>query len=430
MNTFLQDARYALRMLFKSPGFTLIAIITLALGIGANTAIFSVVYVSLLRPLPYAHSEKLVTLAESRLATSEDAFNVCYPDFNDWKKMTRSFQSLTAYGFDAFTFSGNGDPKNIFATQVLPNFFSTLGVKPMLGRDFVDGEDKHDGPYVVILSYATWRSDFGGDPNVIGRNYRVDNNPVTIVGVLPKSFEFAPTGQSSAMWVPMHVEGDLVTRRSLRWMNVIARIAPGTTAKQAQADLDTVTAQLDREYPGPNANIHVVMASLRDKIVGQVRPLLLILTGTVAFVLLIACANLANLLMARSVGRQKEFAIRAAMGATRIDLIRQLLTESLMLSFLGAAAGILVAQWGVSALIAAIPVPILQSLPYLSDAGLNFPVLLFLLCVTVLTGVVFGLAPGVAVAESSVGEILKEDSRGATSGTHARLRNAFVTAEI
>jgi putative ABC transport system permease protein len=430
MNTLMQDARYAIRMLVKSPGFTLIAILTLALGIGANTAIFSVVYVALLRPLPYSHSDQLVTLAESRLPTSEDAFNVSYPDLRDWEKMTRSFESLTSYGFDAFTFSGNGDPKNVFATQVLPNFFSTLGVKPMLGRDFVDGEDKHDGPYVVILSYGTWRSDFGGDPNVIGRTYRIDNNPVTVIGVLPKSFEFAPAGQSSAMWVPMHAEGDLVTRRSLRWMNVIARFAPGTTAKKAQADLDAVTAQLDREYPGPNANIHVVMAGLREKIVGQVRPLLLILTGTVAFVLLIACANLANLLMARSVGRQKEFAIRAAMGATRIDLIRQLLTESLMLSFLGAAAGILVAQWGVSALIAAIPVPILQSLPYLSDAGLDLPVLVFLLGVTVLTGVVFGLAPGLAVAESPVGEILKEDSRGATSGTHARSRNAFVTGEI
>ena len=430
MNAFLQDARYALRMLLKSPGFTLIAIITLALGIGANAAIFSVVYVSLLRPLPYSHPDQLVTLAESRLPTSEDAFNVSYPDLMDWRKMTHSFQSLTAYGFDAFTFYGNGDPKNVFAAQVLPNFFSTLGVKPMLGRDFVDGEDKPGGPYVVILSYGTWRSDFGGDPNIIGRTYRIDNNPVTIIGVLPKAFEFAPAGRSSAMWIPLHAESDLVERRSLRWLNAIARFAPGTTAKHAQAELDAVTAQLDREYPGPNANIHVVMTSLREKIVGQVRPLLLIFTGTVAFVLLIACANLANLLIARSVGRQKEFAIRAAMGATRIDLIRQLLTESLMLSFLGAAAGILVAQWGVSALIAAIPVPILQSLPYLSDAGLNLPVLLFLVCVTVLTGVIFGLAPGLAVAESSVGEILKEDSRGATSGTHARLRNAFVTGEI
>jgi putative ABC transport system permease protein len=430
MNAFLQDARYALRMLLKSPGFTLIAIITLALGIGANAAIFSVVYVSLLCPLPYSHPNQLVTVAESRLPTGEDAFNVSYPDLMDWRKMTRSFQSLTAYSFDAFTFSGNGDPKNVFASQVLPNFFSTLGVKPMLGRDFVDGEDKPDGPHVVILSYGTWRSDFGGDPNVIGRTYRIDNNPVTIIGVLPKAFEFAPAGQSSAMWIPLHAESDLVERRSLRWLNAIARFVPGTTAKHAQAELDAVTAQLDREYPGPNANIHVVMTSLREKIVGQVRPLLLILTGTVAFVLLIACANLANLLMARSVGRQKEFAIRAAMGATRIDLIRQLLTESLMLSFLGAAAGILVAQWGVSALIAAIPVSILQSLPYLSDAGLNLPVLLFLVCVTVLTGVIFGLAPGLAVAESSVGEILKEDSRGATSGTHARLRHAFVTGEI
>ncbi|MGB9402822.1 MAG: ABC transporter permease [Candidatus Acidiferrales bacterium] len=430
MNALLQDVTYALRILRKSPGFTLVAILTLALGIGANAAIFSVVYVALLRPLPFAHPDRLVTLAESRSPTNDDAFNVSYPDLKDWRKMTHSFQSLTAYSFDAFTFSGNGDPKNVFAVQVLPNFLSTLGVKPMLGRDFVDGEDTADGPHVVILDYATWRSDFGGDPNVIGRSYRIDNNSVTVVGVLPKGFQFAPAGISSSMWVPFHVEGDLVERRSLRWLSVVARLAPGVSARQAQAEMDAVTAQLDREYPGPNASIHIVMAGLREQIVGKIRPLLLILLGAVAFVLLIACANLANLLMARSVGRQKEFAIRAALGATRGDLIRQLLTESLILSFLGAAAGILVAQWGVSVLVGAIPVSQLGSMPYLSEASINIPVLLFLLGAAVLTGVVFGLAPGLAVAQSPVGEILKEETRGATSATHARLRNTFVISEI
>src|SRR5208282_1313863 len=262
------------------------------------------------------------------------------------------------------------------------------------GRDFVDGEDAPDGPHVAILTYSMWRTEFGADPNVIGRSYRLDNNSATIVGVLPRDFEFAPAGIASSLWVPMHAQGDLVTRRSLRWLNVIARLAPGVTAKQAQSEMDTIGSQLAREYPKENAAVHVVMIGLRETIVGQIRPLILILFGTVAFVLLIACANLANLLMTRSIGRQREFAIRSALGATRGDLIRQMLTESLLLSFLGAAAGMVLAPWGVTILVAAIPDAQVQAMPYLRDASTNLPVLLFLLGVTVFTGVLFGLAPG------------------------------------
>jgi putative ABC transport system permease protein len=432
MNTLRNDITYALRMLRKSPGFTFVAILTLALGIGANTAIFSVVYVSLLRPLPYSHPEQLVALGEGRTAdeNANDAANSSYPDYQDWKHMAKSFQSLTAYGFDAFTFSGNGDPKNVFAMQISPNFLSTLGVKPILGRDFVEGEDQPDGPHVAILSYANWQSEFGADPHVIGRSYRLDDKTATIVGVLPREFEFAPAGISSGLWVPMHAQGDTATRRSLRWLNVIARVAPGVSAKQVRAEMVAITAQLAREYPVQDAAVHVGIKGLREKIVGQIRPLLLILLGTVALVLLIACANLANLLLARSIGRQKEFAIRAALGATRMDLVRQMLTESALLSFLGAAAGILIAQWGVSALISAIPDAQLQTMPYLRDASTNLPVLLFLVAVTALTGLIFGLAPGFAIARTPVGKILKDESRGATSSTHAGLRNAFVAAEI
>src|SRR5580692_1129717 len=221
MNATWQNLRYALRMLVKNPGFTIVAVLTLALGIGANTAIFSTVYSALLKPLPYHQSDRLVTIGEGRNQTKEAnesvSSNASNPDFQDWKKMTRSFEALAGYGFDAFTLVGNGEPKNVFATQTTPNFFRTLGVKPALGRDFIDGEDLSDGPHVVILTNGFWRSDFGGDPGIIGRTIRLDGKPVTIVGVLPREFQFAPSN-AFPLWVPMHATGDLVTRRSLRWL--------------------------------------------------------------------------------------------------------------------------------------------------------------------------------------------------------------------
>lgn len=430
MGTILQDFRHAARMLFKSPGFTAVAIVTLALGIGANTAIFSVVYVSLLRPLPYHQPDRLLVLGETRQDQGDDGFSSSFPDFLDWSRTAKSFQSLAGYGFDAFTLSGNGEPKNVFATQVTTNFFRTLGVKPMLGRDFAEGEDVSDGPHVAILSYSAWHTEFGGDPNVVGRTYRLDDKPAIIVGVLPRDFEFAPSNIAGNLWVPLHPEGDALTRRSLRWLSVVGRLTPGLSPAQAHAEMDAISAQLARAYPKYNASIHVVMKSLRDRIVGAIQPLLLILFGTVSFVLLIACANLANLLMTRSIGRQREFAIRTALGAGRAALIRQLLTESLLLAVLGAAAGIILAQWGVNALVSSIPDTQLQSMPFLRDTSTNLPVLLFLLAITVFTGIVFGLAPGITVSKASVGEILKDETRGGTSRSHTRMRNAFVVGEI
>jgi len=430
MNSLLQDFRYAARVLFKSPGFAAVAILTLALGIGANTAIFSVVYVSLLRPLPYQQPDRLITLGESR-GPGDDGNVASYPDFLDWKRSAKSYQSLAGYGFGAYTLFGNGEPRNVFVTQVTSNFFSTLRVKPALGRDFVDGDYTSDGPRVAILSYASWRTDFGANPDIVGRVYRMDDKTVTIVGVLPRVFEFAPSSIASGFWLPVHPEGDLLTRRSLRWFNVLARLAPGVSLVQARAEMDSITAQLARAYPKEGASIHVAMQSLRDKVVGTIRPLLLVLFGTVGFVLLIACANLANLLLTRSIGRQKEFAVRAALGAGRARLICQLLAESLLLAGLGAVAGILLAQWGVNVLIAAIPDTLLQSMPFLRDASTNIPVLLFVLAITVFTVAIFGLAPGFIVSRSaSVGDILKDESRGGTSSTYVRLSNAFVVGEI
>jgi len=417
---------YAMRMMRKNPGFTAVAALTLALGIGANTAIFSIVYAALLRPLPYQRPDNLFTLGESR-SQSTPYSNTSYPDFLDWTKSVKSFISLAAYSGDAYVMNIGGEPKMTLAGQATPNFFGTLGVKPALGRDFRGDEQQSDGPHVVMLTDAFWRSEFGADPNVVGRTIRLDSNAVTIVGVLPANFEFAP--RNSPIWVPMHPADDLLTRRSLRWTNVIGRLAPGVSPEQARAEMSGITARLAQEYPKEDGALLFRMGSLRDGIVGQIRPLLLVLLGSVGFVLLITCANVANLLMTRSVARRKEFAVRSALGATRGDLLSQTLAESLLLSSIGGAAGLIAARWGVDLLIAAIPESQFQAMPFLRHAGINSMVLAFLLSVAVLTAILFGIAPGLAASKWTLNDSLKDEARG-TSGRQTRLRSALVMIEI
>jgi putative ABC transport system permease protein len=431
MGTLLQNLRYAIRSLRNSPGFALVVVLTLALGIGANTAIFSVVYSALLRPLPYRETGRLLHLGESRnqFDNSTDGAQASYPDYLDWKHASKSIQEFAGYSGDGFTFAANGEPKNIFAIQVTPSFFSTLGVKPAMGRDFVEEEMNPDGPQVTILTDGFWRTELGADPNVIGRVVHLDGKPVTIVGVLPRRFEFAP-GNSAPIWVPIHQSGDSITRRSLRWLSVFGRIAPGVSPDHVRTEMQGINAQLSQEHPKENSATFFVMEPLTDKIVGKVRPILLILLGAVGFVLLITCANVANLLMTRSIGRRKEFAVRLALGASRTSLLWQLLTESLLLSTIGAAVGLVGAQWGVNLLVAAIPESQLQVMPYLREAGINLPVLLFLCAITMLTGILFGLAPGLEASHGSLNDVLKNETRGGTSAGHARLRNTLVVAEI
>jgi predicted permease len=431
MGTLLQNSRYAIRMLRNSPGFAVVVVLTLALGIGANTAIFSVVYSALLRPLPYREPGKLFHLGESRAQNdnSTNGAQASYPDYLDWKRTAKTVESFAAYSGDAFTLAANGEPKNTFAAQVTPSFFSTLGVKPALGRDFLEDEMRSDGPHVTILTDALWRTEFGGDPNIVGRIIHLDGKPATIVGVLPREFEFAPAN-SAPLWVPIHQTGDPITRRSLRWLSVFGRLAPGVSPDQVRAEMVSINTQLAREYPKENSATFFVMESLTERIAGKIRPILLILLGAVGFVLLITCGNVANLLMTRSIGRRKELAVRSALGASRASLLSQLLTESLLLSFIGAGVGLLGAQWGVNLLVAAIPETQLQAMPYLRNAGINLPVLAFLCGVTVFTGILFGLAPGLEASRTSLNDILKDESRGGTSTGHARLRNTLVIAEI
>ena len=431
----LHDLRYGFRMLRNNPGFSVVAILTLALGIGANTAIFSVVYAALMRPLPYWQPNLLITLGEVRpqegKSTELDtrSWNASYPDYLDWTHQSKSFQSLAGFSGDGFTLHGAGEPEMVFGVQASINFFSTLGVKPFLGRDFATGEDIAAGPKVAILTYGSWIRRFGRDEHVLGRSIQLDDKSVSIIGVLPREFEFAPRGNAE-IWVPLHIEKDLVSRRSLRWMPVIGRLAPGVTPQQARSELNSINAGLTAAYPKENGAIQIVMVPLRHRIVGQVQPLLLILFGAVGFVLLIACANVANLLLARAAGRRREFSIRAALGAPRSRLISQLLVETMMLAAAGGALGLLLAEWGSSLLIAAIPEQLLDSAPFLRDTHANFAVLTFLCAAVIFTGVAFGLVPALQISHGREGETLKEEGRASAGGMRARLRSILVMAEI
>ncbi len=429
----IQDLRYALRVLRKAPGFTAVAVLTLALGIGANTAIFSVLYAALLRPLPYAHANRLVTLNEARSVVQDPYWESSYPNYQDWAKQSKTFESMAAFTFDGFVFRSSSGSQLVPGGQATTNFFSTLGVTPMLGHDFSAAEDiAANEPKVALLTYGFWQEQFGGDPNIVGRSIQLDNTSVTIIGVLPRNFEFAPLGNTQ-IWVPLHLGVDLANRaerRSFRWLRVIGRLAPGVTAVQARAEMDGISARLAAAYPQANADLHIHMVPLRERIVGQVQPVLLILFGAVGFVLLIACANVANLTMVRAAGRGREFAIRAALGASFSRLVSQLLTESLILAIAGGALGLLVAHWGTSLLVAAIPQQLLYSMPFLRDTQLNAVILAFLCGLAVLTGILFGLAPALQLSRERVGEALKEETRVAAGGSHTHFRDALVVIEI
>src|SRR5579875_153502 len=431
MGTLGQDIRYSLRMLRKNPGFTAVTVITLALAIGANTAIFSAVYPVLLRPLPFRKPERLVTLGERRHQPGCCSYIASYPDFLDWKRSAKSFQSLAGFAYDIFTLTGNGEPKTMFAAMVTTNFFTTLGVRPVLGRDFVAGEDLPAGvgPTVALLSYKLWRSDFASDPTVLGRILHLDGKPVTVIGILPRNFEFDPAG-NALIWVPMHLNSFEATARGARWLHAIGRLAPGVTLSRAHAERGAINAQLVHEYPAENAGVIVNVAPLREEIVGHIRPLLLVLFAAVGFVLLIACANVANLLMSRSLDRRREFAIRSALGASRLHLLLQLLIESLLLSVMGAVIGFLAAALGVWLLVRSIPAIQLIEMPYLENVGISFPVLSFVCGITVLTALLFGIGPGLSVSQTPITDVLKDESRGGTSGSRARMRNILVIGEI
>jgi putative ABC transport system permease protein len=417
----MRDLQYGVRMLLKNPGFTIVAVFVLALGIGANSAIFSVVNAVLLRPLPYAQPDRLVIMWEK--ATTQDT-SVSYPNYVDWRDQNQVFEQIAAFRRDSFNLIGAGEPERLSGRMISASFFRTLGVKPLKGRDFLAEEDRAGASRVVILNYGFWQRRFGSDPNIVGKEVSLNNQSYTVVGIMPADYRF---GVETDIFVPLGLfEERFKERGSHPGLYVIGRLKPGVTEEQGRAEMDTIQARLGQQYPDTNANRRTHIESLYEDTVKDVRPALLVLLGAVGFVLLIACANVANLLLARSAARQKEIAIRTALGASRWRVIRQLLTESVLLSILGGALGLLIAFWGMDLLTSAVPP---DSVPRLDSAAMDSRVLSFTMLVSIMTGIIFGLAPAWQGSKTDLNESLKEGDRGST-GTRHRVRGALVISEV
>jgi putative ABC transport system permease protein len=424
MNTLLQDLRYGARMLMKKPGFTLIAVITLALGIGANTAIFSVVNAALLRPLPFAEPDRLSLLREANIKRNLPSFSVSVPNYVSWQEQSQTFEQLAAWKLQGVNLTGRNEPVRLEGAAVSGSLFSLLGVKPALGRDFLPEEDQPLGRRAVIISYGLWERRFGRDPNLIGQGLALDGVIHTVIGIAPSGFDFPPGAE---IWASL--AADLANEdRGNKWLTVIGRLKPGVTLQQAQTELTTIAQRLEQQFPATNRDWSVRLETLYDSIITkETRRALLILLGAVGFLLLIACANVASLSLARATGRASEMAIRAALGASRWRISRQLLTESMLLALVGGGAGVLLGLWSVDLLRAASP----ENTPRLDEIGIDGWVLGFTLAVSLLTGVLFGLAPALQSARVDLQESLKEGGRTlATGGARSLLRRGLVAGEL
>ena len=427
MHKLLQDLRYATRTLVKKPGFVLVAVVTLALGIGGSTAIFTVVNSALLRGLPYRSSNELYHLWER---TPQKEFNrreFSYPDYQDYQQNS-VFTGLAGYTGGGAILSGSGEPESVPAARASANFFSVLGVDPIVGRTFQDGEDKPGGPKVTILTYGLWQRKFGGDPNAVGKQLTINGESYTVIGVLPQTFQFAL--RPADLWLPYQPTPNQLSRRFMHGTNLIGRLKPGVSANQAQSELSVIASRIEQQFKDSHAGTVATLVPLQEEVVGNVRPILFVLLAAVGFVLLIACANVASLLLTRSLARQKEVAVRSALGASRWRVIRQLLTESLLLSIVGGAAGLLIAYWGTPALVAVLPQSQLNAMPFLKSVQIDRSILLFSFGLSLLTGLIFGLAPALHSSSLDLNEVLKEGGRNTSAGVGYRLRSAMVISEI
>jgi len=422
MRNLLQDLRYGLRMLAKNPGFTAVAMVALALGIGANTAIFSVINGVLLRPLPYPEPERLMLIYEK--SSDFDRNSVAYPNYLDWRRAQRSFRDIAAFDPNDFNFTGAGQPEHLTGQYVSASFFSVVGVAPVLGRAFLPQEDQQSAGCAVILGDGLWRRRFGADPKVLGKTMTLSALNCTVVGVMPADFRFR---YRADLYVPIEQWDsiELRDRDNHPGLRVVGRLKPGVTQTTARAEMTSIAAALARQYPKTNAGYGATVVEMKEDMVGSTRPTLLLLLGAVGFVLIIACANVANLLLARATTRSREFAIRAALGAERRRVVAQLLTESVLLSVGAAVLGLLLAWWGTRLILSAAP----GYLPRTGDVGIDLRVLLFTLGVSVLTGILFGLAPAFHSSQVQPQETLKEGTRGSGGGRH-RVEGVFVVVEV
>ena len=430
-----QDMRYGARMLLKSPGFTVVAVLTLALGIGANTAIFSVVNFVLLRPLEYANPDQLVMVWERNTKKGWNESPTSFADFVDFRDNAKSVE-LVAFTDTNFNLTGGDQPERVAGLRVSANLFSLLGVNPARGRWFAPGEDKPGAGHVLILSYGLWQRSFGGNSNLVNQTVQLNGQSYTVVGVMPPTFKFPPAFSATTtseelisnadLWVPLTTD-DVPLIRNIRNLKMIGRLKAGVAPQQAQAEINSIASRLAREYPDVNAGLESVVIPLHEQIVGDVREALLILLGAVVLVLLIACANIANLLLSKATARHKEIAIRTALGANRGRILRQLLTESTLLGLLGGVFGFLVAYAGSKTLVSFGSF----SIPQLTDFSFDMKVPLFALVVSLLTSLIFGLAPAIDASNPNLNEALKEGGRSSSGGaTRARLRNALVITEV
>jgi putative ABC transport system permease protein len=428
METLWHDLRFAVRTLIKKPGFTFVLVLALALGIGANTAIFSVVNAVLLRPLPYKNAERLVWIWSTNPLNDIEFETASPPDYNDWKTQNQSFEEMGAFVSTRLTLTSNGEPERYDAAYVTDGFFEVLGAQAEIGRTFTPDEDKPNSGRVIVLSHALWQRRFGGDPKIVGNAITINGNPFTVVGVMPADFKHPrpEANRKAEMWSPLQVDYAKAGRRG-DYLGVIARLKPNVAIEQSRAEIKTIAGQLEQQYPASNTGWSTLVVPLHERFVGDVRPVLIVLLGAVCFLLLIACANVANLLLARAAARQKEMAIRTALGARRWRIVRQLLTESVLLSVLGGALGLLLALWGVEALVALSP----GNIPRLNEISLDGRVLAFTFGVSLVTGVLFGLFPAWQASNPNLNETLKEGGRGTTEGGRGgRARRALVVAEV
>jgi predicted permease len=422
MQTLLQDLRYGLRILASNAGFTIVAVLTLTLGIGANTAIFSVINGVLLQPLPYHDPSRLMILGEK---TPEfDNMSVSVPNLQDWQRENRSFESLAGHRWADYDLTGSRMPEHLGGRMVSASFFSTFGIKPVRGRDFEAREDHMGAARVVVIGGGLWKRRFGANSDIIGKLITLSGQGYTVIGVVPADFRFfgpADVFTLLGQWDDVLAH----SREAHPGLRAVGRLKPGVSREQAQSDMNSVAAQLALAYPKSNAHHSVNVRPLAQDIVGDVRPALLVLLGAVGFVLLIACANVANLLLARSTSRRREMAIRAALGASQGRMMRQVLTEGVLMALTGGALGLLLAHWGTQAVVAAIP----GGLPRMEDIGVDGWVLVFTLVASVATGVLFALAPALQMSRLDLQSTLREGSRGSTGGQH-RLRSALMVAEV